>query len=179
MKTVKNSRKELIVNEIQLWKQANMLPEHYCDYLLALYTEGDGMEHSDQKNVKKKTMLKDFFVSICAIFISLFVIYFTELSIVLQTTILASFVGLLVGIGIYYTKKQFSPLLLYMTAACILLLASIEITEELFGGSSFGMYVTLFLNCFLWISAGLKWRMGYFSLSGLAGGVLLIIFILL
>ncbi|MFI8575255.1 hypothetical protein ACIGEL_06035 [Rossellomorea aquimaris] len=178
MKTVKNSRKELIVNEIQLWKQANMLPEHYCDYLLALYTEGDGMEHSDQKNVKKKTMLKDL-ASICAIFISLFVIYFTELSIVLQTTILASFVGLLVVSGIYYSKKQLSPLLLYMAAACILLLASIEITEELFGGSSIGMYITLFLNCFLWIGAGLKWKLGYFSLSGLAGGILLIIFILL
>lgn len=179
MKTVKNSRKDLIVNEIQIWKQANMLPEHYCDYLLALYTEGDGMEHSDQKNAKKKTMLKDCFFSICAILISLFVIYFTELSIVLQTTILASFVGLLVVIGIYYTKKQFSPLLLYMAAACILLLTSINLTEELFGGGSLEMYITLFLNCFLWIGAGLKWKLGYFSLSGLAGGILLIIFILL
>jgi hypothetical protein len=92
---------------------------------------------------------------------------------------LASFVGLLVGIGIYYTKKQISPLLLFMAAACILLLASIEITEELLGGSSFEMYITLFLNCLLWISAGLKWRMGNFSLSGLVGGILLIIFILL
>jgi hypothetical protein len=179
VKTVKDSRKELIVNEIQLWKQANMLPEHYCDYLLALYTEGDGMEHSDQKNAQKKIILKDFFLSICAILISLFVIYFTELSIVLQTTILASFVGLLVAIGIYYIKKQLSPLLLYMAAACILLLSSIEITEELFGRSSFGMYITLFLNCFLWIGAGLKWKLGYLSLSGMAGGVLLIIFILL
>jgi hypothetical protein len=179
VKTVKNSRKELIVNEIHLWKQANMLPEHYCDYLLALYTEGDGMEHSDQKSAKKKAMLKDFLYSICAILISLFVIYFTELSIVLQTTILASFVGLLVAIGIYYIKKQLSPLLLYMAAACIFLLASIDITEELFGRSSFGMYITLFLNCFIWISAGLKWKLGYFSLSGLAGGILLIIFILL
>lgn len=179
MKTVKDSRKDLIVNEIQLWKQANMLPEHYCDYLLALYTEGDVMEQSDQKKAKKKTMLKDFLFSICAMLISLFVIYFTELSIVLQTTILASFVGLLVGIGIYYTKKQLSPLLLYMAAACILLLSSIEIIEELFGRNSFGMYITLFMNCFLWITAGLKWKLGYFCLSGMAGLILLIIFILL
>ena len=69
VKTVKDSRKDLIVNEIQLWKQANMLPEHYCDYLLALYTEGDVMEQSDQKKAKKKTMLKDFLFSICAMLI--------------------------------------------------------------------------------------------------------------
>ncbi|WP_374054327.1 hypothetical protein [Rossellomorea sp. FM04394] len=126
-----------------------------------------------------KGFLSPLTYSTCTILISLFVIYFTELSIVLQTTILASFVGLLAGIGIYYTKKQLSPLLLYMAAACILLLASIEISGALFGESPFEMYITLFLNYILWVSAGLKWSLTYFSLSGMARGNPVNYFILL
>ena len=175
----KDSKTEIIISEIQLWKQTKMLPEQYCDYLLALYTGGNGVDDENYKNPQRKIMFKDLLLSSCTLAISLFVIYFTELSIVLQTAILASFVGLLVGLGIYYIKKQLSPLLLYTSAACILLLASTELTGKVFKGSSIELYTTLFLNCFLWIGAGLKWKLNYFSLAGTVGGVLVIIYILL
>ena len=32
------NRKQIIINEIIYWKKNRMLPEHYCDFLLALYT---------------------------------------------------------------------------------------------------------------------------------------------
>ncbi|WP_051758197.1 hypothetical protein [Rossellomorea vietnamensis] len=179
MTRIKNSKKETIIHEILLWKQTKMLPEQYCDYLLALYTEGAGIDDRESAGSQKNHFLKDFLISISSIVISLFVIYFTELSIVLQTTILASFVGLLMGVGIYYTKKQFSPLLLFASAACILLLSSMELTERIFEGNSFPLYVTLFLNCFIWIGAGVKWKMNYFTLSGSVGAVLVGIYILL
>ncbi|MCC5801536.1 hypothetical protein [Rossellomorea vietnamensis] len=178
MTRIKNSKKETIIHEILLWKQTKMLPEQYCDYLLALYTEGTGIDDRAAES-QKKHILKDFLLSISSILISLFVIYFTELSIVLQTAILASFVGLLMGVGIYYTKKQFSPLLLFASAACILLLSSMELTERIFEGDSFPLYITLFLNCFIWIGAGVKWKVNYFTLAGSVGAVLVAIYILL
>ncbi|MCA1063430.1 hypothetical protein QTG56_12650 [Rossellomorea sp. AcN35-11] len=177
MNTGKASRKEVIVNEIQLWKQTNMLPEHYCDYLLALYTGGEGMDPYVREDNKRTFILTDFLLSIGAIAISLFVIYFTELSIVLQTTILASFVVLLVGLGIYYTRKQKSPLLIYLASAFIFLLVSIEATDVFMNGRSTPMYITLFSNCLLWVGAGLKWKSAYFTFSGVAGTVLLLVFI--
>ncbi|UXH44369.1 hypothetical protein N5C46_22575 [Rossellomorea vietnamensis] len=177
MTRIKNAKKETIIHEILLWKQTKMLPEQYCDYLLALYTEGAGIDERESAEPPKKHFLKDFLISISSILISLFVIYFTELSIVLQTTILASFVGLLMGVGIYYTKKQFSPLLLFASAACILLISTMELTERIFEGHYLPLYVTLFLNCFTWIGAGVKWKMNYFTLAGSVGAVLVGIYI--
>ncbi|WP_060673471.1 hypothetical protein [Rossellomorea vietnamensis] len=179
MTRIKDSKTETIIHEILLWKQTKMLPEQYCDFLLALYTEGAGINASQTAEPQKKPFLKEFLISISSIVISLFVIYFTELSIVLQTAILASFVGLLMGVGIYYTKKQFSPLLLYTSAACILLLSSIKITGEIFEENTSQLYITLFLNCFIWIGAGVKWKMNYFTLAGCVGAFLVGIYILL
>ncbi|MCR8850620.1 hypothetical protein NQ095_19545 [Rossellomorea sp. SC111] len=179
MTRIKDSKTETIIHEIRLWKQTKMLPEQYCDFLLALYTEGEGINDSPSAKPQKKTLLKEFLISISSLVISLFVIYFTELSIVLQTAILASFVGLLMGVGIYYSKKQFSPLLLYTSAACILFLSSIKITGKIFEGDISQIYMTLFLNCFIWIGAGVKWKMNYFTLAGSVGATLVGIYILL
>lgn len=36
------STKKVILNEIAFWKQNKLLPEHYCDFLTALYAQGEG-----------------------------------------------------------------------------------------------------------------------------------------
>ncbi|MEM5592255.1 hypothetical protein AAHH67_11950 [Niallia circulans] len=43
---MQDQRKTIIVKEIAYWKENKMLPEHYCDYLLTLYTEGNGVEEN-------------------------------------------------------------------------------------------------------------------------------------
>ena len=40
-------RKAIIIHEIKYWKDNHLLPEHYCDFLLALYTEGTGPGDDD------------------------------------------------------------------------------------------------------------------------------------
>ncbi|WP_064091463.1 hypothetical protein [Rossellomorea aquimaris] len=173
------NRKDVIVKEIHFWKQNNMLPEHYCNYLLALYTEGEESAGSESP-AKSKTRLKltGSIIAILLMFISLFVIYFTELSIVLQTAILAGFVGFLLVMVIYYTKKQLPAALPFIASAFILLNISIEITEKVYNGAPFPTYLALFLNIFLWLLVGYKFKLIYFSLSGVIGFLLLVIFIL-
>ncbi|MBN8190989.1 hypothetical protein JI667_02395 [Bacillus sp. NTK074B] len=179
MTRTKDLKTETIIREIQFWKQTKLLPEQYCDYLLAFYTGGEEINVGNQTLIRRSFTYIDVLISVCILAISLFVIYFTELSIVLQTTILAGFVGLLLGMGIYYTKKQISPMLLYASAASILLLSSIDVAEVVFKGSPLELYITLFLNCFLWIVAGVKWKLNYFSVAGIIGVVFVSIYILL
>ncbi len=34
-------KKTLIISEIKYWKQNKLLPAHYCDFLIALYAQGE------------------------------------------------------------------------------------------------------------------------------------------
>lgn len=38
---MEDQRKKIIVNEIEHWRKNHLLPEHYCVFLLNLYTEGE------------------------------------------------------------------------------------------------------------------------------------------
>lgn len=38
---MQDQRKKIIVNEIEHWRKNHLLPEHYCIFLLNLYTEGE------------------------------------------------------------------------------------------------------------------------------------------
>jgi hypothetical protein len=177
------NRKSTIIQEIQFWKQNNMLPEHYCDYLLALYTEGDNIasDSADKSKKSKNTTIHPIvyiFILLLSL-ISLFVIYFTELSIVLQTAILASFVVFLLLAGFYYSKKQISPVIIYLISAFILLILSIEIAEFIFEGQALYIYLSIVLNCFLWMFIGRKLKKIYFTISGILGLITIFVFILL
>lgn len=48
-----DQKKKIIVAEIENWRKNHLLPEHYCIFLLNLYTEGEG-EHERQSPAKKK-----------------------------------------------------------------------------------------------------------------------------
>ncbi|MFE7151514.1 hypothetical protein ACFVIJ_14145, partial [Heyndrickxia sporothermodurans] len=104
-----SSRKEVIINEIIYWKNHKMLPDHYCDYLLALYSEGElNNEISDVNKRKHGGKFGILLFILCLIVsVSLFVIYFTELAFILQTMILTSFVVFLLILGFYYSNKEF------------------------------------------------------------------------
>ena len=83
---MEDNRRNIIVKEIQHWKQSHMLPEQYCNYLLALYTEGASPE--PVKNGKiSYNMLYHSLASILLLTISVYVIHFTELSFILQIVI--------------------------------------------------------------------------------------------
>src|SRR5690625_2862768 len=42
-------RKQIILTEIKYWKQNNLLPDHYCDFLTALYAKGDEQQKEESK----------------------------------------------------------------------------------------------------------------------------------
>ena len=47
-------RKKIVISEITYWKKSKLLPEHYCDFLISLYSNGyeiDGNEADLSKSV--------------------------------------------------------------------------------------------------------------------------------
>jgi hypothetical protein len=170
------NRKNIIVNEILSWKKARMLPEQYCDYLLALYTEGNQPEIA-KNSVRTNGFWKNHYLFILLLPLTLFLIHFTELSITLQMPILILFVLTGIIFTIYFSRKGILLQVPMIISALILLLGSVEFFSSVFPGRSMLLYFNLIVNCFLWLLCGWKLKQLAFTISGVLGFVLLIIYI--
>ncbi|MGN7399679.1 hypothetical protein ACTHO0_07460 [Cytobacillus praedii] len=170
------NRKNIIVNEILSWKKARMLPEQYCDYLLALYTEGNQPEIS-KKGIKNGGFWKKHYLFILLIPLTLFLIHFTELSITLQMPLLILFVLTGIIFTIYFSRKGILLQIPIIVSALILLLTSVEFFSSVFPERPKFLYFNLIINCFLWLLCGWKLKQPAFTISGILGLILLIVYI--
>lgn len=71
------TRKKIIINEIHYWKKSRILPEQYCNFLLALYTEGE--YEQEVSSPKRPTFRKQYIIMTAVIVSALIVNYFTEI----------------------------------------------------------------------------------------------------
>ncbi|WP_088007992.1 hypothetical protein [Indiicoccus explosivorum] len=52
---MEKQRKEMILNEIQFWKEHQLLPAHYCDFLITLYQQGEaGTLHPEKAELQNR-----------------------------------------------------------------------------------------------------------------------------
>jgi hypothetical protein len=176
-----NDKKNTIIKEIQYWKNSKLLPETYCDFLLALYTEGNQDEEDiiPNKNDIRKGIT--FFEGVLCSFLlfllaaTLLVIYFTELFFVLQMIIVVLFLVTSFVVTAYFIRKRaFYQVPLSLTFIQ-LLLVSIFMVEYFASGDRIWMGGIIVTNCFLWILAAGLHRIMYLLISGVVG---LIIFVL-
>jgi hypothetical protein len=163
------NRKQIIIKEIGYWKKNKLLPEQYCDFLLALYTEGTGL---DEKSNKSKSQ-KKVFLWLLIIPIIVFIVYFTELSLILQMVFAIVFI--LIGIYLtFYLKRNgllfHIPLII---SALLLLYVSVELTLTNFPKSTIILYSILMVNCLMWLVGGWKFKQIYFTISGVLGLLLI------
>ncbi len=168
-------RRKIITNEIKYWKQNRMLPEHYCDFLLNLYTEGDTeVELPQGKGPKGLTGLISF-ILVGLLSLSVFLFYFTELSLFLQTAFIIFFGISTLSAALYMVKKSFFDLIPLLASALLLLITSVQAAEIIFPDYPGMLYIVAGLNCLLWITAGTRWKMVSFKLSGIIGLIVLLI----
>ncbi|RDY72015.1 hypothetical protein DXT76_04800 [Halobacillus trueperi] len=175
---MKHERTKTIVDEIRYWKQNHLLPDEYCNFLLALYTQGEGQVNEESaKGAQSPAFYMFMAMNAFLLPLSFLVIYFTEMGIIMQTVVLSSFV---IGVWIHirwlqYIKSDwlFIPLL---NGALILLLLTVYLNQNMIGlGLSF--YITLTLNFTLWIYLGWLWKLKTLFYSGVIGFIFLIIYI--
>lgn len=173
-------RKNIILKEIKYWKETNLLPTKYCDYLIALYTEGEGIEEerSDRAKQRGKMIYFDLLFLLLLVLFSLLASYFFAN---IQHFIL-SFIIILVILLLhiyYFYKKQSS----YVHFALILfflhlLIGSTTIIADFVANSIWIHFVT-FLNCLVWIGIGFIRKYLYLTLSGFIGIVIIIAIIVI
>lgn len=176
-------RKRMIISEIKYWKQNKLLPEHYCDFLITLYAQGE-----DEKEVKateaifikekKKLNRTIIMFSILAIIVSGGMFVFTQYpGLTLILTAVVSFSFLLLTMRKSTIQMGVAPFL-YILASLMLLLMSLKLWVVFFQGHTILLNGLLILNCVLWLFAGRKLKLQYFTISGAAGLLLIIVFLL-
>lgn len=176
-------RKQIIINEITFWKQNRLLPEHYCDFLMTLYTEGEHAEtemKGDSKQsvkAKERRKINAKYIIIPIIGISFVAaIYFVPIT-WLILALSAIFVLLCMVLAVYYMKKNdvLAPVL-QLTAAVVLLFATIKLCLTYFPGNDIALYVALIGNCSLWLLSGIFMRLMYFTIAGGLGLLAIVIY---
>lgn len=97
-------KKEIIINEIEYWEKNRFLPAHYCQYLLTMYTEGQGVDQFKKKINPPKTLILAivFFIFGLAISLLIHVLDF-EFSAKIGMSVLIY--SILTGV-IFYLKKE-------------------------------------------------------------------------
>lgn len=169
-------RKKIIVNEIHYWKNNKMLPEQYCNYLLALYTEGTDSDETDEVTTKTRGKIRlHYFAVIPLVLLALFVIYFTALPIGMQIAILSVLVLIGLGFSIYFSKKGLLFQVPLIASALLALLGSVELTSRALPHNHLALYIVIVINCCLWLLAGKTLKLLYFSISGVLGIIIIII----
>ncbi len=167
---MQENRKQIIINEILYWKKNRLLPDQYCDFLLALYTEGKGLNHQPRKSKSWKiNALYLLFVPV-----GLFLLYFTELSLTLQIVFSVFFITVGIFVTFILAKKDLLFQVPLILTAILLLFSSVQVALT-YTSSLVTFYIVIAINCLIWLITGLKFKQLYFSISGIAGLLLLII----
>ena len=168
-----NPKKQIIMNEITFWKQNKLLPEHYCDFLMTLYSEGNN-EEAISGNVKKairsvekrrKWSIATFFPIVAAILILLlFTIQYEWVVIAIAGVFAAS---CLVG-ALYFAKKNnILATMLQLATALAILGVTLKICTTYFTGNNEMLYTLLLVNCIFWLISGISMKIIYFTISGI------------
>ncbi|WLR56307.1 hypothetical protein LC048_05130 [Mesobacillus subterraneus] len=168
-------RRKIITNEIKYWKQNRLLPEHYCDFLLNLYTGGSSEAETTSRYTPSRSKGIISLILIGLLSFSVFLFYFTELSLFLQTALILFFGMTTLTVAVFMVKKSFYELVPLLTCALLLLITSVQAAEIIFPKHPVMIYIVTGLNCLVWVTAGMRWKMVSFKLSGIIGLIVLLI----
>ncbi|WP_318615054.1 hypothetical protein [Sporosarcina sp. YIM B06819] len=178
-------RKRIIISEIKYWKHNKLLPAHYCDFLITLYARGEEdnereVKASESIFVKEKKSLNRtvFFLSILAVVVSAGMFIFTQYPGMTMTLAAVLAVAFLL-ITLRKKANQALAPFLYIIVSFMLLIMSLKVWFVFFEGHTMLLLGLLMLNCSLWLFAGRLLKLLYFTISGTAGILLIIGFLLL
>ncbi|WP_106497123.1 hypothetical protein [Lentibacillus sp. Marseille-P4043] len=171
-----------IIKEINYWKSHKLLPEMYCDYLLALYSNGEVVSEpstAKEKSRFKPSFLVQFVIQLLLVPFSFLVIYFTEFHPILQLCILILFMGSSFW-QYYYYKKEDKPLShLSLVVFLLLLLLTTVFLSNLYVHHQGLTNALIIAQFFGWLLLGLKNQLKYINIASVVGIVLTVLIIVL
>src|SRR5690625_4949745 len=116
-----NQRIEIIIKEINYWKEHKLLPDVYCDFLLALYTQGendvDGSVYNGEKRLSLTSILQ-FISQFILLLLSVIVINMQNINLLFQMLfLLLSFLGTL---WLFKTLNKRQDILFHLSTVILL-----------------------------------------------------------
>ena len=177
--TLNKQRKEIIIKEITYWKHSKLLPEQYCNYLLALYSEGESnFEEGSARS--KRSIIKPLIAYSVPLFVpAMFLVtYFTELSVELQMLLLI-IMTLLSSIVYFFFRKEKHYIHIPVIVIAILLLYWNIMLLEYFQLTGIAYFVTIAIHSSCWLIIGWKMKWHYFSVAAIIFFISLLAFIIL
>lgn len=174
-------RKAIIINEIIYWKESNLLPDQYCDYLLALYTEGTDEKSDTPAKKQRKNMLTIFFLMINLFlvpFIALIIIN-TDITIVLSITYLILALAICLTLS-YFGAKVFLIDSTYISLALLLniFLISLIVVNQWIPQAWIGLMI-VFIQLVAWVVLGAKISNKWLMIMGILGLAISLIMLIL
>lgn len=144
-----------IIKEIKYWKEHQLLPVRYCDYLLALYTNGQGLD-DDNDESKSRNLWSPIFIIHLILLVSMIpfsflVVYITEFHSLLQLSIIIVFLFYSIGVYLYFRKYSHEFTLIALTVLLVLLLLLSVLISGLFTANSMIHTSVIFINFLLWL----------------------------
>lgn len=169
-------RKKIIIQEILYWKSSRMLPEQYCDYLLALYSEGEEIKQQYKKPVHSIVVIPYFVVAVI-ILLTLFFNYFTQIPYGLQiSSSIFSMIALLI-MAFFFSKRLWQYHVPFIGAAFLFLLGTVQAAEHFAPGRIGFLYFFLLCHSGIWIYIGKRLSMVYFTVAGYLGTGIIVYFL--
>ncbi|WP_299087836.1 hypothetical protein [uncultured Metabacillus sp.] len=166
-------KRAIIINEIYQWRSNKLLPETYCDFLLALYTEGNQKDKESQSHKKRNLPISTYWVLYGLLFsffsLMLLIVYFTELPFVLQMTIVGFSLLFSIAVTAYFIGKRAFFQVPLTVLLIQLLILSLNLTEFYTYGDTRWIGGMIVANCLLWIFIGAVYRLLYLFISGISG----------
>ncbi|WJY28490.1 MULTISPECIES: hypothetical protein [Sporosarcina] len=179
-------RKRIIISEIQYWKKNRLLPEHYCDFLITLYAQG---ESEGQEEMKAETSVLEkerspvsgrlilLLLAAGGLGAVLFFVKSHPLAAIAATCLFTAMllVRLMTSKAVRNSLLPFT----YIIAAFLILGLSLKVWFSYFEGETMLLLGLLMLNSILWLFAGRLLKLMYFTISGSAGLLMIIGFLLM
>lgn len=176
-----NAKKKIILNEILFWKQNNLLPDQYCDFLMTLYTEGNETDFGEEIGPKKSIIAQEkrskriVLTLIPIVTIMLLSVLFMVSTLTWLVAIVVGIFALLLMIFAYRfaKKKELLAPIFHIASALLLFGICVKVSTQYFSGNQVVLYILLITNCFLWLFTGFKFKLMYFAVSGVIGLIVL------
>jgi hypothetical protein len=73
-----DQKTQTVINEIKYWKKNKLLPDHYCDFLITLYTEGSENSIKSRKLGKFTYLFYMLAILVSVALIGFLVLYFSD-----------------------------------------------------------------------------------------------------
>lgn len=167
-----NKRTDIIIKEIHYWKEHNLLPKVYCNFLLALYTKGQSTDDQERAQLHGKSHYSSLVqISIVAmtLVLSLIVVYSKHIQPFVQLLLLI--ILILLCFWMYILLKNNNDIYKNLSLVSLLIIflnVSIYITKYFFN-FPWIINVIILVNFSIWFFVSQRNQLKFLRYASLTG----------